>query len=383
MQQTLGDRAKASAPTINYSNPIRKYGSDPRRQENLRQQQEQNISNLQSELNYKIASEEYQRQEKLRPQIEELQELKRKDLAERIKMERAALGGDLETAGKIAYQRSLRDQRVQSMRDKAELERLGMDTASQRRRETQEARMANEEEVSLRNPPQQLAGSPFFRALSRDQQLSLINEYKGRQFETARGIILPSQVPQQISPAIRGGARGGPQYAPLADSNPFRTVIQRAPARVQEVGPRSEEGAQRMVASGGMGAANQLPAPFMPTGAANQAAPRAMPIQFTPQRTGISLTPFGGQQNEFQRAYAFGREEEELGRLRMAAEGRRLQSQMAAQPQMEAIRSGIMGRMAGRLGVSVPSGGPQPYSSGTGYTPSWSPNYRPPQFPLI
>jgi hypothetical protein len=81
-----------------------------------------------------------------------------------------------------------------------------------------------------------------------------------------------------------------------------------------------------------------------------------------------------------QRAYTLGREEDELGRLRMAAEGIRLQSQMAFQPQMDAIRGGIMGRMAGNLGVGMSK--PQTsYSSGTGYTPSWMRSYQVPQFP--
>lgn len=81
-----------------------------------------------------------------------------------------------------------------------------------------------------------------------------------------------------------------------------------------------------------------------------------------------------------QRAYTLGREEDELGRLRMASEGQRLQSQMAFQPQMDAIRGGIMGRMAGNLGVGMSK--PQTsYSSGTGYTPSWMRSYQVPQFP--
>jgi hypothetical protein len=44
---------------------------------------------------------------------------------------------------------------------------------------------------------------------------------------------------------------------------------------------------------------------------------------------------------------------------------------------MDAIRQGIMGRMAGRLGTSMmpPT---QPYSSGSGYTPSWMQNTQRP-----
>ena len=104
------------------------------------------------------------------------------------------------------------------------------------------------------------------------------------------------------------------------------------------------------------------------------------------QRFQSELTPrwsdsfMGNPFEARQRAYTSGREQEELERLRMAEEGQRLQSQMMFQPQMEAIRGGIMGRMAGNLGVSLPSMS-QPFSSGTGYTPSWMQNYQPPQFP--
>jgi hypothetical protein len=81
-----------------------------------------------------------------------------------------------------------------------------------------------------------------------------------------------------------------------------------------------------------------------------------------------------------QRAYTFGREEDELNRLRMAAEGIKLQSQMAYQPQFDTLRSTIMGRMGEQFGVSMPK--PQtPYSSGTGYNPSWMRSYQTPQFP--
>jgi hypothetical protein len=81
-----------------------------------------------------------------------------------------------------------------------------------------------------------------------------------------------------------------------------------------------------------------------------------------------------------QRAYTFGREEDELNRLRMAAEGMKLQSQMAYQPQFDSLRSTMMDRMGKRFGVSMPK--PQtPYSSGTGYTPSWMRSYQVPQFP--
>ena len=81
-----------------------------------------------------------------------------------------------------------------------------------------------------------------------------------------------------------------------------------------------------------------------------------------------------------QRSYTLGRETEELGRIRMAEEGSRLQNQMALQPQMDALRGGIMGRMAGNLGVNLPQMGGS-YSSGTDYKPSWMQNYQVPQFP--
>jgi len=81
-----------------------------------------------------------------------------------------------------------------------------------------------------------------------------------------------------------------------------------------------------------------------------------------------------------QRAYTLGLEEDEMARLRMASERQRLQSQMAFQPQMDAIRGGIMSRIGRNFGVGMPK--PQTsYSSGTGYTPSWMRSYQVPQFP--
>ena len=96
--------------------------------------------------------------------------------------------------------------------------------------------------------------------------------------------------------------------------------------------------------------------------------------------TDIGLAAIGDVKGAGQRAYTFGREEDELGRLRMASEGQRLQSQMAFQPQMDAIRGGIMSRMGGNLGVSLPKSS-SPYSSGTGYNPSWMRSYQTPAFP--
>jgi hypothetical protein len=94
----------------------------------------------------------------------------------------------------------------------------------------------------------------------------------------------------------------------------------------------------------------------------------------------VGRAAIGNVQQAGQRAYTMGRETEELERLRMASQGQRLQSQMAFQPQMDALRGGIMGRMAGRLGVQLPQMG-QSYESGTGYTPSWMQSYQSPQFP--
>lgn len=111
-----------------------------------------------------------------------------------------------------------------------------------------------------------------------------------------------------------------------------------------------------------------------------EAGLRGMRRQLEGAQTSIGLARIGDIGRAGQRAYTFGQEEEELGRLRMAAEARRLQGQMSFQPQMEAIRSGIMGRMARNLGVGLPRLANQ-YSSGTGYTPSWVQNYRSPQFP--
>jgi hypothetical protein len=94
----------------------------------------------------------------------------------------------------------------------------------------------------------------------------------------------------------------------------------------------------------------------------------------------ISRAGIGDVRDAGQRAYTFGREEDELNRLRMAAEGIKLQSQMAYQPQFDTLRSTMMGRMGQRFGVSMPK--PQtPYSSGTGYNPSWMRSYQTPQFP--
>lgn len=97
-------------------------------------------------------------------------------------------------------------------------------------------------------------------------------------------------------------------------------------------------------------------------------------------QTQIQRAAIGDIGQAGRRAYTFGREKEEFDRLSMASQGQRLQSQMAFQPQMDALRGGIMSRMAGQLGVNLPQMG-QKYSSGTGYTPSWMQSYQPLQFP--
>jgi len=81
------------------------------------------------------------------------------------------------------------------------------------------------------------------------------------------------------------------------------------------------------------------------------------------------------------RAYEMGLRTEELERLRMASEQQKLQSQMAFQPQMEAIRGGIMSRMAGNLGVTLPPPSMGGYSSSYSPSSSWMQNYQVPQFP--
>lgn len=108
---------------------------------------------------------------------------------------------------------------------------------------------------------------------------------------------------------------------------------------------------------------------------------RGMERKLGEAQTSINLAKIGDVGQAGQRAYTFGREAEELERLRMANEGRRLQSQMSFLPQMEALRGGIASRMASNLGVSLPSGGNRPYSSGTGYRPSWMQSYQTPRFP--
>lgn len=107
---------------------------------------------------------------------------------------------------------------------------------------------------------------------------------------------------------------------------------------------------------------------------------RGMQRQLGEAQASIGLASIGDVRSAGQRAYTLGREAEELERLRMANEARKMQSQMSFLPQMEALRGGIASRMASSLGVSLPQGGGS-YSSGTGYTPSWMRNYQTPSFP--
>ncbi len=112
-------------------------------------------------------------------------------------------------------------------------------------------------------------------------------------------------------------------------------------------------------------------------GAGQRAAERG----FGEAQARIGMAALGDIGQAGQRAYTLGREQEELERLKMAAEGSRYQSQMRFMPQMEALRGGIMGRMAGQLGMNLPKFNGRPYSSGTGYTPSWAQSYQIPKFP--
>jgi hypothetical protein len=84
----------------------------------------------------------------------------------------------------------------------------------------------------------------------------------------------------------------------------------------------------------------------------------------------IGLAGLGDIGQAGQRAYRMGREREDFERLKMAQEGQMLRSQMSSLPQMEAIRGGIMSRMAGRLGVALPPAGQ-----------SWMQSMNAPQFP--
>jgi len=167
---------------------------------------------------------------------------------------------------------------------------------------------------------------------------------------------------------------------------------------------------------------------------------------FDPNR-GVSSSMFGGGSMEsyLSRQFEIQKEREELARLKTAEEKRMiplqseskkialeserlnlqgLQNQMSFMPQMNAIRGGIMNRMAGQLGLSQAggmgggfgsgfpqmgtmggAGGPQPAQSfqggmsrsgfgslgmqsygsssmgGSSLTPSWMQSYQSPQFP--
>ena len=82
-----------------------------------------------------------------------------------------------------------------------------------------------------------------------------------------------------------------------------------------------------------------------------------------------------------QRAYAMGREAEDLSRLKMQEEAQSLRSQMSFRPQIDALRGGIMGRIAGMTGVSLPAQQQAPSQFSSSYTPSWMQSYQTPQFP--
>lgn len=90
----------------------------------------------------------------------------------------------------------------------------------------------------------------------------------------------------------------------------------------------------------------------------------------------FGLAQLGDPTEAGRRAFQLSREAEEFQRMKQAADAARMRSEMAFMPQLEAIRGGIAGRMAGRLGINLPQPSQQ-YSS----TPSWMQNYQPPQFP--
>ena len=116
------------------------------------------------------------------------------------------------------------------------------------------------------------------------------------------------------------------------------------------------------------------------------------------------------QSEEYERQKKFQPQEDELRNLDLQFKKSQIQSKMAFQPQMEAIRGGIMSRMAGRLGIgsptssmggrhygsspslgggsfsnlgmgSIPTFGSSTSGSTSGYVPLWMQNYQVPQFP--
>jgi hypothetical protein len=185
----------------------------------------------------------------------------------------------------------------------------------------------------------------------------LLETPKGQRFQleqlqTQRAISdIQKPLPSNVQPLYK------PRQQQLALQNmgaPLAPIV-RGPTTYTGVGRDNPELASNRPTTapmgGGMGGMGQLPQPMM------------MPQQ--------------GFSRQFSERFPLMAEASELERLRMAAEGSRLQSQMRFQPQMDAIRQGIMGRMAGRLGASmVPP--TQPYSSGSGYTPSWMQNTQRP-----
>jgi len=71
-----------------------------------------------------------------------------------------------------------------------------------------------------------------------------------------------------------------------------------------------------------------------------------------------------------------------FGRLSEDYQTRKLQSEFSALPQMEALRGGIMSRMAGSLGIVLPKPAQQNQNA-TSYAPSWMRSSNVPQFPMF
>ena len=118
------------------------------------------------------------------------------------------------------------------------------------------------------------------------------------------------------------------------------------------------------------------------------------PVQMPtpPLNTGVSYPQLigGGRiEDHLARQAAAKKEQEDLrmtkdleafGRLQMASEAQKLQSEMSFIPQMNAIRGGFMRRTASNLGITLPAS-QSSFSSDNGYTPSWMRSYQTPQFP--
>lgn len=105
----------------------------------------------------------------------------------------------------------------------------------------------------------------------------------------------------------------------------------------------------------------------------------------------VGLAAIGDVNEAGLRAYSLGLERENLERANIVAQRARAESEARYLPQMEAIRGGLMSRMAGMLGVRPPQVSPQasPTRStmypavgpSTPRMPSWMQSYQTPSFP--